>query len=355
VPVSAAEASALFADLARDSAIVLAVSGGPDSTALLVLATRWRASLKNGPQLLAVTIDHGLRPESAREARAVRRLAGRLGVRHRILRWTGKKPTTGVQEAARAVRYRLLEAAAKAVGARYVLTGHTLDDQAETVLFRLARGSGLSGLGAMERATPFGEITVLRPLLDLPKARLVATLAAIGISFADDPSNRDPRFARPRLRALAPTLASEGLDASRLALLARRVRRADAAIEVAVKAAATAVSQASWPQRGPIAFNARKFLDLPEEVGLRLLGRAIGSIGGEGRVQLGKLEALHASLLRSGETETRLRRTLAGALVALTDELLTISRAPARKAGAPRRRTPLTTQKQGQSGPARRG
>jgi tRNA(Ile)-lysidine synthase len=354
VPVSAAEASALFADLTRLPAIVLAVSGGPDSTALLVLATRWRAALKKGPRLLAVTIDHGLRPESAREARAVRRLAGRLGVRHRILRWTGKKPATGLQEAARTVRYRLLAAAAKAVGARHVLTGHTLDDQAETVLFRLTRGSGLSGLGAMARATPFGGITVLRPLLDIPKARLIATLAAVGISFADDPSNRDPRFARPRLRALAPTLASEGLDALRLALFARRMRRADAAIEVAVNAAAAAVSQAPWPRRGPIAFDAKKFLGLPEEVGLRLLGRAIGSVGEEGPVQLGKLETLHALLIRHGAEKTRLRQTLAGALVTLAGGLLTISIAPPRRTGAARRRTPLTTQKQGESRPAKR-
>ena len=122
-PISPAEAQTLFADLAAAPALIIAVSGGPDSTALLVLAARWRAAHKRGPTLLAVTVDHGLREESAREARAVKRLAGRLGVRHRTLRWTGTKPATGLQEAARTVRYRLLAAAARGAGARHVLTG----------------------------------------------------------------------------------------------------------------------------------------------------------------------------------------------------------------------------------------
>ena len=112
-----------------------------------MLVARWRAALKKGPALIAVTVDHALRPESAREARAVKRLAGRLGVRHRTLRWTGRKPTTALQEEARRVRYHLLTSAALGVGARHVLTAHTLDDQAETVLLRMARGSGLTGLG----------------------------------------------------------------------------------------------------------------------------------------------------------------------------------------------------------------
>src|SRR5262249_33075774 len=235
-PVSVAEAEALFADLVSTPALVLAVSGGPDSTALLVLAARWWAGLRTGPDLLAVTVDHGLRRGSAREARAVKRLAARLGVRHRTLKWTGAKPKTGLQEAARAVRYRLLAAAARGARATYVLTGHTRDDQAETVLLRIARGSRPSRLFAMARRAPLEGWTLVRPLLDLPKARLIATLDSVGMSFVDDPSNRDPRFTRARLRALMPALAAEGLNAERLALLARRLRRAETAIELAVDA-----------------------------------------------------------------------------------------------------------------------
>ena len=339
--VSAAEAKTLLDPLAHASALVLAVSGGPDSTALLFLAARWRKALRKGPKLLAVTIDHGLRPESADEARAVQRLARRLGVAHRTVRWTGGKPATGLQEAARDVRYRLLAAAAETVKADRVLTAHTLDDQAETVLIRMSRGSGLAGLTAMAPTSRLpvhgGEaIMLVRPLLDVPKARLIATLAQAHIDFARDPSNRDPRFTRARLRDVMPVLAREGLDARRLALLARRLRRADAAIEAAVGTAAKELSQGPWSDCGPIVFDAVKFLRLPAEVALRLLGRAIAQTGDEGPAELGKLEALHQALERANRREIgRLRRTLGGALVTLTETTLAVERAPARRASAP--------------------
>ena len=137
---------------------MLAVSGGPDSTALLYLAARWRDRHKSSPRLIAVTIDHGLRPQARHEAAAVKRLAGKLGVEHRTLRWRGAKPATGLQEKARLARYRLLQLAARRAKSRRVLTAHTLDDQAETVLFRMARGSGLAGIAGMARVVPFAAL-----------------------------------------------------------------------------------------------------------------------------------------------------------------------------------------------------
>ncbi|WP_111423731.1 tRNA lysidine(34) synthetase TilS, partial [Rhodoplanes roseus] len=197
-------------------------------------------------------------------------LADRLGVSHRVLRWVGDKPSTGLQEAARVARYRLLAEAARAVGAAHVVTAHTRDDQAETVLFRLARGSGLSGLAGMARVSPLpalstgeGKATdgapfLVRPFLDVPKARLIATLEAAGVPYADDPSNRDPRFTRSRLRRLLPSLAEEGLSAARLVQLAGRMRRADAALEAAVDrlAADLAISPGRLPGAGPVTFDA---------------------------------------------------------------------------------------------------
>jgi tRNA(Ile)-lysidine synthase len=351
-PVSAAEAKTLFAGLQSTPALLLAVSGGPDSTALLVLVARWRAALTQGPQLLAVTVDHGLRAESAREAQVAKRLARRLGIRHRTMRWIGPKPETGLQEAARAVRYRLLADAAKSAGAHHILTAHTLDDQAETVLLRMARGSGPTGLAAMARETPLtgprrqstgraaasrrqgtGSVLIVRPLLDLPKARLIATLDAGRIAYCDDPSNCDPRFTRARLRGLMPVLAREGLDAKRLALLASRLRRAEATIEFAVGVAASAVSDAAWTDGSPILLDAEKFIRLPAEVALRLLGRAIMHAAGEWPLRLGRLEALYDELVESDPARgrhNRVRRTLAGALITLAGERLTIERAPAR-------------------------
>lgn len=345
-PVTAQEAKALFAGLASEPVLVLAVSGGPDSTALLALAARWRASLTRGPDLLAVTVDHGLRAESAKEAGAVKRHARALGIAHRTLRWTGAKPKTGLQDAARAARYRLLSQAAGKAGARCVLTAHTLDDQAETVLLRLARGSGLSGLAAMRgESAMFGTI-VVRPLLGVPKARLIATLERLRVAYADDPSNRDPRFTRPRLRALMPTLAGEGLTAERLATLARRARRVEEALQRMVAAAAEEVSLASWDGAGGrIAFDPAGYARLPEEVALRLLGRAIAQAGDEGPVELGKLEALQAALSAGGP----FRRTLAGALVTRRARALTVERAPPRRGAAKRRISALT---KGQTDPA---
>jgi tRNA(Ile)-lysidine synthase len=237
--ISTSEATTLFSGLQTFPVLVLAVSGGPDSTALMVLAARWRDTLKAKPKLIAVTVDHGLRKESKREAAAVARLARKLKITHRTLRWSGRKPATGLQEAGRAARYRLLRQAARKANAAHILTAHTLDDQAETVLIRMSRGSGLTGLGAMTRLSALPEggedaITLVRPLLDIPKARLVATLRAAEIPYADDPSNRDPRFTRTRLRAMMDALADEGLDASRLAQLARRLKRAETAIEASV-------------------------------------------------------------------------------------------------------------------------
>src|SRR5215475_9689246 len=138
-PISASDAKQLFADWKDAPALILAVSGGPDSVAMMWLASRWRRALPRGPRLVAVTVDHGLRDESAREAREVKRLARTLDVEHRTVKWTGTKPRRGIPAAAREARYRLLAQAARRTGATHILTAHTSDDQAETLLMRLLR------------------------------------------------------------------------------------------------------------------------------------------------------------------------------------------------------------------------
>ena len=339
--VSPAEAAALFSDLIDAPALVLAVSGGPDSTALMVLAARWRATLKRGPGLTAITVDHGLRPESRREARDVARLAKMLGIAHRTLRWTGKKPKAGLPQAARNARYRLLANAARKVGASHVLTAHTLDDQAETVIIRLLRGSGLTGLAAMQKTSDMptgGGISLVRPLLDIPKARLIATLRAEDTPFADDPTNRDVQFTRARLRGLMPQLAEEGLDAGRLALLARRLGRAEAALAAMATETADMLSVKSAP--GTVAYDRVKYGFMPDEIVLRLLGRAIAAVGNEGPVELAKLETLKVALDTAKNAGKPFRRSLAGAIVTLTGDKsggkIVVERAPARRMARPK-------------------
>lgn len=349
-PISKAEAARLFAALDAFPVLLLAVSGGPDSTALMWLAARWRDGLARGPRLVAVTIDHGLREESAREARAVKRLASKLMVEHRTLRWIGRKPKTGIQEAARNARYHLLAAAARKIGAEQILLGHTLDDQAETVLFRLVRGSGVSGLAGMRRFAPVpGPVSkaasLVRPLLGVTKARLIATLKAAQVPYADDPSNRNADFTRVRLRATMPALSREGLTPERLALLARRVGRIEIALYETLNDALQRIAPGPWSDEGPVIMDMAAFARLPEEIGLRLLGRLIHRTGNEGPVELGKLEVLYESLCApidatmDGSNPRRFRRTLAGAMITLSGTKLTVERAPSRQTGTKPRKS----------------
>jgi tRNA(Ile)-lysidine synthase len=361
-PISAQYAKALFADCKGAPAIVLAVSGGPDSIALMWLAARWRRALTRGPRLVAVTVDHGLRPEAAGEARDVKRLAHALDLPHRTVRWTGAKPKSGVPAAARAARYRLLARAARKIGATHILTAHTRDDQAETLLMRLLRGSGIAGLAAMAPITEREGVLLARPFLNVSKSQLVATLRRAKVGFADDPTNRDTNFTRPRIRAVMPVLAAEGGDARSLARLASRLARANAAIEILVDGAerylalrdisashsgigakpfdaktfdAKALDAKTFDAKS---FDAKVFAAMPEEIRLRMLKRAIDRLGHEGPAELGKVEALLSVLDRaladsSGRCRPRLKQTLAGALVSLIDDRIKIAPAP------PRRRT----------------
>jgi tRNA(Ile)-lysidine synthase len=333
--ITVSQAKLLFADWRAAPAIVLAVSGGPDSIALMWLAARWRRALTRGPRLIAVTVDHGLRPEAAREARDVKKLARHLDLPHRTLRWHGAKPKTGVPAAARAARYRLLAEAARASGATHILTAHTRDDQAETLLMRMLRGSGIAGLAAMARQSEREGVWLARPLLDIPKSQLVATLKKAKIAFADDPTNRDTTYTRPRLRALMPALAAEGGNAKNLVRLASRLARANAALEVLVDAAERYLVLRDRNDAARFGVDAAAFAGLPEEIRLRLLMRAIDRVGHEGPAELGKVEALLAALDRAvAEGEERLKQTLAGAAISLIAGRIHVEPAP------PRRRRP---------------
>ena len=331
-PITAAEARGLFAEWKTAPAIVLAISGGPDSVALMWLAARWRRALKKAPHLVAVTVDHGLRKEAAREARDVKRLAKALDIEHRTVRWSGAKPETGVPSAARDARYRLLVRAAQRHGASHIFTAHTRDDQAETFIMRLSRGSGIAGLAAMARQSERDGMVLARPLLDVQKSRLIATLQKAGIAFADDPTNRDPRFTRSRLRALMPALAAEGADARSLARLASRLARANAALDIMTEGAARYLASID-PGTG---FDLAAFTALSGEIRVRLLLRAINRVGHEGPAELGKVEALVQAIdeavarAKPVGGRFRLKQTLAGTVISIDKGRIHIVPAPPR-------------------------
>lgn len=330
-PVAESELSALFDDFVKSSKTLLAVSGGPDSTALLVLAAQWRAKRSNGPELIAATIDHKLRAASASEAKMVARLAAKLGIPHHTLAWKGRKPMTGVQEAAREARFGLFSKLAKEIGADTLMTAHTRDDQAETVLHRMGRGSGIGGLAGIRRVHERGGIFLARPFLDMPKARLVATLKKLRIPFATDPTNKDAKYLRARLRKLAPLLAKEGITSANLALMAKRLTRANAALNRLSDEAAFALRADCETGR---AFEARGFFLMPEELGIRMLRDAADAEGIEGPSELAKVETLYSDLIRAHLAGESLKRTLAGALVTLSEAALVVAAAPPRKSAS---------------------
>ena len=179
----------------------------------------------------AGSVDHGLRPDSAAEAAQVANWCAALGVPHRVLCWEGEKPAARIQERARDARYRLLVDHTGVEGCDTLFTAHHMDDQAETVLIRMARGSGVSGLAAMRPVVLREGVRHGRPLLGWRKEELIRICAESGQPYFTDPSNANPRYARTRLRTLAPTLADAGLDARVLSKLADRAARADDAIQ----------------------------------------------------------------------------------------------------------------------------
>ena len=200
-PLAAPEFTSLmapFAPFESRPVLAVAVSGGRDSLALALLAHDW-ASARQG-RVQALIVDHGLRPASAAEARLTQERLAALGIAAEILVWSGAKPVSGVQEAARQARYRLLFEACRRHGILHLLLAHHADDQAETVAMRAARNSGPDGLAGMAALVEHRDARLLRPLLGVSRARLTATLEARGVGWIDDPSNEDRRFERVRVR-----------------------------------------------------------------------------------------------------------------------------------------------------------
>jgi tRNA(Ile)-lysidine synthase len=310
--LSSADIDAVFGPFGRAKTLLIAVSGGPDSTALLLMAAEW-AKRRGRTRIEAATVDHGLRPESADEAKGVAALCARLAIRHRVLQWKGVKPTSRLQERAREARYRLLVDYAKAIGVDAVLTAHHADDQAETVLFRLLRGSGVAGLRGMDLVTSRDGMTIARPLMGLRKRDLIAFANARGAPFIDDPSNADPRFARTRLRALLARLGEEGLDAAALDRLARRAQETEEAL-----AHLTAEVELRIGSEGTI--DARALFTAPIAIGRRILARRIADAGGRdlSRVGLEKIETLATSLGDALKERRAHSANVGGALVRLT-------------------------------------
>ena len=323
-PLTAEQFAARMARLGGFEAaprLAVGVSGGADSLALTLLAHDWAAA--RGGAVLALTVDHALRPAAAEEAAQVAAWLAARGIAHAVLRWEGAKPASGIQAAARAARHALLAERCRAEGILHLLLAHHRDDQAETVLLRLARGSGVDGLAGMAPIRWDADVRILRPLLDVPHAALEATCRDHGQPWIEDPSNRSPAYARGRLRAASAALAGEGLEAERLCDTARRAGRARAALEdltAALLARAATLYPEGWVRLDPAPLAAA-----PEELGLRALARVLACVGGAPYApRAERLERLYEEVcagLRAG-------RTLGGCRVAPRRGALAVTREP---------------------------
>ncbi len=278
--------------------VAAGVSGGSDSMALAVLLHRW-ARTRDG-QFTALIVDHGLRPESAAEARRAGRRLRALGIAHRLLRWSDPVLGANLLARARQARHDLLAGWCARHGVLHLALAHHLEDQAETFLLRLGRGSGLDGLAAMATVGARDQVRLLRPMLSVPRARLTAGLKAAGIEWIEDPTNRDPHYARVRLRGLAPDLAAEGLGAARLAATAAHLGRAREALNESL--ADLLVRAVRLHPAGYARLDAASMAAAPDELALRALARLLTCLGGLSYApRLDRLERLLARL-RAGLT-----------------------------------------------------
>jgi tRNA(Ile)-lysidine synthase len=317
----------LFLPIATREDVAVAVSGGPDSMALLHLADRWRRQRLERrqavPNFTILTVNHGLRPEAADECRLATAAAERLGYPSQLLAWPGERPQTGLQEWARELRYQLLATACHARGLGVLMTGHHLDDQAETFLMRLSRGSGVDGLSAMAPESRRLGLTLLRPLLDVPKRMLVGELEQHGIAYAKDPSNADPRYERARLRQREGELKKLGLSAEMIGLSSKRLRQARHALEETRDTFLARNAQIS--PYGSARVDQLALSDAPFDIAVRALARILRICGGGREApNLARLETLTENLRADFDTG----RTLAGCrLIAKAESWLVVREA----------------------------
>jgi tRNA(Ile)-lysidine synthase len=305
--------------------IALAVSGGPDSMALLHLAVRWtRLTRRPAPTLHVVTVDHGLRPESKSEAAFVCAQAQRHGLPHHVLRWEGEKPKTGIQAAARKARYDLMAAYCRAERIGCLVAAHTADDQAETFVMRLRRGSGLDGLSSMAVSSVRGGLPLLRPLLWFSKARLMAYLRRNGLAFVTDPANDNATFERVRVRRAMATLAAAGIARSAIVLSVSRLGRAREALTEAAEQFVEHNFRVTPLGAGTMGY--ATFARLPPELALRVLSKVLPLISGKTEApRLAKAERFLANI-RAGARNA----VLSGCIVMRKGSALVFYREPGR-------------------------
>ena len=258
--------------------IAVAVSGGGDSMALALLVRDWVKGHggPNGGELIALTVDHGLRAESAAEAQKVGALLKDKGIAHELLVWQGDKPETHIQERAREARYKILTEACRKRGFGFLAVAHNLEDQTETFWMRLAHGSGLDGLAGMTPSRDVDGVKIIRPVMGFTRADLRATCEHYKVAWIEDPSNKNDKYLRVRLREFEDVLAQEGFTPARLAQTMQKLEDAREALAVMV-ATAFSTSVQVHPE-GYATLNTQQWQKSPKEIQRRVLAQALTSV-----------------------------------------------------------------------------
>lgn len=314
----------LFEPILSEKRFAVAVSGGGDSIALLLLANRWVH--RHGAHILALTVDHGLRAEAAQEAALVAALCADHGIPHQILTWRQTPEENGnLSDRARAGRYSLMADACRAADITALLTGHTLDDQAETVLMRLARGSGVDGLAAMRSVSHLWGVRLFRPLLGVSRAELRDYLRSHNVSWTEDPTNEDPKYDRIKARTALKHLIPLGITPDRLAATAGMMSLAADALEAQADDLAGDASQFS--PLGYVEIAPHKLANAHRETALRLLSRILCAVSGQTyRPRLAALSDLLDDICAPDASFAG--RTLHGCQLSAANESILIQREP---------------------------
>lgn len=269
-----------FGSLNLEGKVAVAVSGGPDSMALVRLANIWAKN--NCCAIIGLTVDHQLRDASSADAKQVAAWFTALGLSHHTLVWA-RGPAVGQldrspQAEAREARFALMIDWCRSNDVHALMVAHHADDQAETFIQRLLRGSGIDGLAAMRSVNIRDGIRILRPLLHRPKADLIATCEHFDQAWLRDPSNQDEKFMRVRVRRLLEDLDAEGLGRDRLLNTVAHMQRAKEVIDSAVDQLWADAVETETP-RG-LLVNTNQLLSVPKEIGLRCLARSLKEVSG---------------------------------------------------------------------------
>ena len=300
-PLTDLRVCGLFSSYVNHDRIALAVSGGRDSMALMCLVYRWKAHLALNIEIEVITVNHNLRKAAEDECRFVQKIAKDYGFRHKVLTWEHEYIETSIQEKARNARYQLMLDYAREENIDTILTAHTSDDNIETFIMRLAKGSGLDGLKSINEIRHADGIQIERPLLSLSRSLTTEILRSTGNEWVDDPTNEDERFERVKIRNNISSLSSFNISSGNLTKTIQRLTRAHESISFFTNLVSQELVELS--ELGHADVNFDKLRNYPKEIILRVLAKALTDING-GTVSLSSLEAVFTELIKTERSKT---------------------------------------------------